>query len=448
MTESAKPAPSASPNIAAAKARAPSGASSTAAIPATTRHRVHERTGEELGDREDLEARRERGDRVRRARADERDEDQTPAAETVGERDDHERHEHADARDRERQAEVGVGAVERVGDRVAVLREQRSAEVRDQRDAATSAARRAACSPVNVTGGTSRQRDAVARRRGRGRPRRARGRRRSGAAPRRRASPGSSRTSRRRGRRGRPCASSRTRSWPRRQRARLPTVSTVPVERHRVERGTRRAPCRRRGRRARVADGFERRVDRGESERRTCGMLRRPPSRGEDPHGQRSPRRPAPAFTLTDQHGKKVKLSDFKGKKVVVYFYPKADTPGCTTQSCDLRDAEPDLKKLKAKVLGISPDAPGEAEEVRREVRPRLPAARRRRPHRRREVRRVGREDELRPQVHGHHPLRVRHRRGGQDRRRLLQGQPQGHSCAGYEGTVRRQVGPPEGADL
>src|SRR4051812_49389360 len=66
----------------------------------------------------------------------------------------------------------------------------------------------------------------------------------------------------------------------------------------------------------------------------------------------------APAFTLTDQHGKKVKLSDFKGKKVVVYFYPKADTPGCTTQSCALRDAEPDLKKLKAAVLGISPDAP------------------------------------------------------------------------------------------
>src|SRR6059036_3377703 len=66
----------------------------------------------------------------------------------------------------------------------------------------------------------------------------------------------------------------------------------------------------------------------------------------------------APAFTLTDQHGKKVKLSDFKGKKVVVYFYPKADTPGCTTQSCALSDAMPDLKKLKAVVLGISPDPP------------------------------------------------------------------------------------------
>ncbi|HEU5302144.1 MAG TPA: thioredoxin-dependent thiol peroxidase [Acidimicrobiia bacterium] len=64
----------------------------------------------------------------------------------------------------------------------------------------------------------------------------------------------------------------------------------------------------------------------------------------------------APAFTLVDQRGKKVKLSDFKGKPVVVYFYPKADTPGCTTQSCALRDAMPDFKKLKTVVLGISPD--------------------------------------------------------------------------------------------
>jgi peroxiredoxin Q/BCP len=66
----------------------------------------------------------------------------------------------------------------------------------------------------------------------------------------------------------------------------------------------------------------------------------------------------APAFTLTDQRGKKVRLSDLKGKRVVVYFYPRADTPGCTTQSCSLRDAMPDLKKLKAVVLGISPDPP------------------------------------------------------------------------------------------
>ena len=64
----------------------------------------------------------------------------------------------------------------------------------------------------------------------------------------------------------------------------------------------------------------------------------------------------APAFALKDQDGTTVRLSSFKGKRVVVYFYPKADTPGCTQQSCNLRDAFPQLKKLKAAVVGISPD--------------------------------------------------------------------------------------------
>lgn len=66
----------------------------------------------------------------------------------------------------------------------------------------------------------------------------------------------------------------------------------------------------------------------------------------------------APAFALTDQHGDAVKLRSYKGRKVVVYFYPRANTPGCTTQSCSLRDAEPALGKLGADVIGISPDAP------------------------------------------------------------------------------------------
>jgi peroxiredoxin Q/BCP len=64
----------------------------------------------------------------------------------------------------------------------------------------------------------------------------------------------------------------------------------------------------------------------------------------------------APAFALKDQHGKLVRLSGFKGRRVVVYFYPKADTPGCTQQSCNLQDAFPQLKKLKTAVVGISPD--------------------------------------------------------------------------------------------
>lgn len=66
----------------------------------------------------------------------------------------------------------------------------------------------------------------------------------------------------------------------------------------------------------------------------------------------------APTFTLLDQDGNRVALADFAGRNVVVYFYPKADTPGCTQQSCNLRDALPDLGTLDAVVLGISPDAP------------------------------------------------------------------------------------------
>ena len=64
----------------------------------------------------------------------------------------------------------------------------------------------------------------------------------------------------------------------------------------------------------------------------------------------------APAFTLKDQSGEPVKLSAFKGRKVLVYFYPKADTPGCTTQSCGLRDIAGEVGE--AAILGISPDSP------------------------------------------------------------------------------------------
>ncbi len=66
----------------------------------------------------------------------------------------------------------------------------------------------------------------------------------------------------------------------------------------------------------------------------------------------------APPFSLCDQHGTTVKLSQFKGRRLVVYFYPKADTPGCTTQSCAVRDAFPQLHKLNADVVGVSPDTP------------------------------------------------------------------------------------------
>ena len=67
---------------------------------------------------------------------------------------------------------------------------------------------------------------------------------------------------------------------------------------------------------------------------------------------------PAPAFSLLDQAGNTVDLADFTGRKLLLYFYPKADTPGCTTQSCAVRDAREDLASLGVDVVGISPDRP------------------------------------------------------------------------------------------
>ncbi len=64
----------------------------------------------------------------------------------------------------------------------------------------------------------------------------------------------------------------------------------------------------------------------------------------------------APDFELPDQDGNPVKLSELRGQPVVVYFYPKADTPGCTTQACGVRDHRADYAKAGARVLGISPD--------------------------------------------------------------------------------------------
>jgi peroxiredoxin Q/BCP len=74
--------------------------------------------------------------------------------------------------------------------------------------------------------------------------------------------------------------------------------------------------------------------------------------------GMLGPGQKAPGFSLKDQNGSVVKLADFRGRKVLLYFYPRADTPGCTTQSCAVRDARQDMKKLNVDVLGISPDTP------------------------------------------------------------------------------------------
>lgn len=65
----------------------------------------------------------------------------------------------------------------------------------------------------------------------------------------------------------------------------------------------------------------------------------------------------APAFTSTDGEGKKVSLADFAGKHVILYFYPRDDTPGCTKEACGFRDGWKDLQKLGAVVLGVSADS-------------------------------------------------------------------------------------------
>ncbi len=64
----------------------------------------------------------------------------------------------------------------------------------------------------------------------------------------------------------------------------------------------------------------------------------------------------APDFELPDQNGDPVKLSDLRGQTVVLYFYPRADTPGCTTQACSVRDHGTDYKAAGARVIGVSPD--------------------------------------------------------------------------------------------
>jgi len=73
----------------------------------------------------------------------------------------------------------------------------------------------------------------------------------------------------------------------------------------------------------------------------------------------------APAFTLTADDGSKVRLSELKGSPVVLYFYPKDDTPGCTREACAFRDQKAALKKLDAKVFGISPDDVASHEKFR-----------------------------------------------------------------------------------
>jgi peroxiredoxin Q/BCP len=92
--------------------------------------------------------------------------------------------------------------------------------------------------------------------------------------------------------------------------------------------------------------------------------VRRLPAGRSPPHDVRiddrmlSPGDPAPAFELTADDGSTVRLADLLGKRTVLYFYPKDDTPGCTLQACSLRDAQADFDAVGATVLGVSRDSP------------------------------------------------------------------------------------------
>ncbi|MGC5161120.1 thioredoxin-dependent thiol peroxidase [Rhodococcus sp. DT1] len=78
-----------------------------------------------------------------------------------------------------------------------------------------------------------------------------------------------------------------------------------------------------------------------------------------------SPGDPAPDFTLPDADGNEVSLSDYRGRKVIVYFYPAASTPGCTKQACDFRDNLAELGDAGLDVIGISPDKPAKLAKFR-----------------------------------------------------------------------------------
>ncbi len=90
----------------------------------------------------------------------------------------------------------------------------------------------------------------------------------------------------------------------------------------------------------------------------TKGSAKRAAGKAANKIGKLAPGDKAPAFTLVDQAGAKHTLAEHKGRKVLIYFYPKADTPGCTTQSCEVRDARGGLGKRGVDVIGISPDKP------------------------------------------------------------------------------------------
>ena len=147
---------------------------------------------------------------------------------------------------------------------------------------------------------------------------------------------------------------------------------------------------------------------------------------------------PAPEITVHTDTGEDFRFSGLKGKRVVLYFYPKADTPGCTVEACEFRDSVKAIAKKGAAVVGISPDKPAAQAKFKQKFDLPFTLLADETEVRRRSLRRVEREEHVRPEGDGHRANHFRDRAGREDRKDLRQGEGQRSRRGGAGGAVSR----------
>ena len=137
----------------------------------------------------------------------------------------------------------------------------------------------------------------------------------------------------------------------------------------------------------------------------------------------------APAFTLADDEGKAVSLSDFKGKTVVLYFYPKDDTPGCTTEACSFRDELKDFFPSEHRDPGHQSGFFRFAQKIQNKILVEFSPAQRCGQKSSRSLWRLERKIHVRPQVHGRRTLDLHYRRAGKDQKIFPKVKVTGHTA-------------------